>query len=194
MPNHVESSWLIKGPIEDLEKLLDTIKGKNWHGDKSIFTPHKIIPMPQELITASDDAKSEKLSAWYDWSVKNWGSKWEPYEVSIHKWYPPNSLRLINDLANKGPVPGKLYIHFQTAWSPITPVIQKLSEMFPTLHFTYAFLDEGMGFAVIQTYQEGKILEEREMKKSNSKDTVYRAVKNKLRLGSGDWELIEEQD
>jgi hypothetical protein len=65
--------------------------------------------------------------------------------------------------------------------------------MFPKLKFIYSFEDEGMGFAAIETYQDGELVEEREMKNSTSKDPVLRSVRNKLRIPDNMGEMIAGQ-
>lgn len=59
---------------------------------------------------------------WYDWSVKNWGTKWNAYGQSE---LSPNQ------------------IQFDTAWSSPEPVIAKLSTLFPELTFEVEYDIEG---------------------------------------------------
>jgi hypothetical protein len=67
---------------------------------------------------------------WYDWSVENWGSKWNSYRFEIK--YEDND---------------QLSFHFDTAWSFPTPIFEKLAGMFPTLRFDCACFDEMWNFA-----------------------------------------------
>jgi hypothetical protein len=60
---------------------------------------------------------------WYEWSVKNWGSKWNSSES------------LFED--------GK--IHFQTAWSVPEPIFIELSKMFADVKIRVIFADEDLG-------------------------------------------------
>ena len=194
MPNHIESCWDIKGPIDDLEKLLATIKGNDAGGKESIFTPHKIIPMPKEAIASFGKSGANPL--WYDWSVRNWGSKWEPYQVEIYSNTVPLSVRYIKHLAKKKSPKGRVYIHFQTAWSPITPVIEKISEMFPSLEFRYAYIDEGMGYAGVDTWKAGEIVKENSVDREvTASHPAYRAARRALTLPScfhGTKPLVQE--
>ena len=61
---------------------------------------------------------------WYDWSVNNWGCKWNACESEIED----------------------NVISFHTAWSGSFPITETLSEMFPTLSFTHEFADEDIGY------------------------------------------------
>ncbi|MBR5091650.1 MAG: hypothetical protein IK093_19690 [Ruminiclostridium sp.] len=61
---------------------------------------------------------------WYSWCIDNWGTKWNAYYFGE---YESNTLT------------------FCTAWSRIMPIMTKLSEMFPDVHFNYAWADEDFG-------------------------------------------------
>lgn len=62
--------------------------------------------------------------AWYSWSVKNWGTKWnasfDEYELK----------------KSKGNV-----IHFTTAWDPPIPVLNTLACLYPNISFTLEYFD-----------------------------------------------------
>lgn len=61
---------------------------------------------------------------WYDWSRKNWGTKWNainPFIVSEN------------------------CIEFDTAWSGVIELIEKLSSFFPETTFEYKYADEDIG-------------------------------------------------
>ncbi len=77
---------------------------------------------------------------WYDWRVKNWGTKWNAY-----------SQEPIKD--NK--------ICFETAWSKVTPIMLKLSERFPELEMRYRWADEDIGANLgEQVFANGKMQEQ----------------------------------
>lgn len=59
---------------------------------------------------------------WYDWSVMNWGTKWNAYSQ--------------NELAPN-------QIQFDTAWGSPEPLIAKLSTLFPELTFEVEYDIEG---------------------------------------------------
>jgi hypothetical protein len=151
MPNHVESSLDIKGNAEDLKDLLNFIKGINDHDEYSEFTCHKIIPMPENI---RQDMINEKTEDWYQWRIKNWGTKWDVYSLSFYIPQFCNSLEFI-----KSKKQHNIRICFQTAWSPITPIITVLAEKYPALKFDYAYIDEGGRFACIEKYKSGLMTE-----------------------------------
>lgn len=65
---------------------------------------------------------------WYDWSVANWGSKWNSYQLDIKAAEP-------------------LSFEFQSAWSFPTPVFEAIAKQHPELSFHCLTFDEGWNFA-----------------------------------------------
>jgi hypothetical protein len=46
-------------------------------------------------------------------------------------------------------------MHFNTAWSPATPVIEKLAEMFPACNFKLEYFECGMEFCGELLFEQG---------------------------------------
>jgi hypothetical protein len=105
--------------------------------DDEIFLDfNKIIPMPEELKNTTSPTPKDidkelqktlvkKYGAdnWYDWSLQNWGTKWNCSDAFINE---------------SG-------MSFTTAWSPPLPVIVALAKKLnKDLRMTY--IEEGMGF------------------------------------------------
>jgi len=65
---------------------------------------------------------------WHDWSIWNWGTKWNSY------WFESNPF-----LANSST---RLEFTFQTPWNAPMFIIKKLIEMYPNLKFTIYGRDE----------------------------------------------------
>lgn len=74
--------------------------------------------------------KKYGATSWYDWSLNNWGTKWNAYSTST------------GDMDNEN----KFTLYFQTAWSHPYPVLEKLVSMFPELEFDYKFADEDFSY------------------------------------------------
>jgi len=170
MPNWCYNSTAIHGDHETLTKFVDAITVKDGitvHGDE-IATDEKVKydltllhPVPEELRIRSvffsndtDDPEHLELTKqyeaniakyghrdWYDWSVENWGTKWSPriddYEIDIYEG------RVVS-------------FSYDTAWSPPTGLLRKISEIFPTLVITNTFDEEGMGFWGCEAFHAGK--------------------------------------
>ena len=80
---------------------------------------------------------------WYDWSIANWGTKWDAYDISLER--EPN---------------GRLVYVFDTAWSPPTPIVEQLMETFPGIGIEHRYFDEGHCFWGITVYSaDGSIVE-----------------------------------
>lgn len=64
---------------------------------------------------------------WYDWSIKNWGTKWDAYD------------------GQGSPEEGNL--NFGTAWNPPNKVIEKLFKKYPGADIDWYYEETGMNFA-----------------------------------------------
>jgi hypothetical protein len=81
-----------------------------------------------------------KGNHWYDWNVRNWGTKWD---VAVHDndKYPETELHDESTTT--------LGYKFHTAWSPPIEVITKLSEQYPSLEMNLSYEEEtGWGGSV----------------------------------------------
>lgn len=90
--------------------------------------------------------------SWYDWSCKNWGTKWNC-----------NSEQYTSDY----------WMEFQTAWAPPTPVMLELSRQNPTSLITHYYIDEGYCFAGYSLYLNGQIIYEFDSGDPNSIDSIF---------------------
>lgn len=172
MPNWCETSVSITGENEELKRFADTIGPK--------FDFDRVIPMPGELHGTVADGHTEyqvyygnglpsrnqeehraeldedpknreradrdkslvdKYGAydWYEWCWENWGTKW-----------PADSVRL----QTSGDA---ITIDFMTAWAFPEPIFQKLSEMFPSLHFCGQAVEHGMAWAIRFEAENGEL-------------------------------------
>lgn len=82
--------------------------------------------------------------SWYNWSIANWGTKWNSYG---YKNFPKYN--------------GGDEIRFLTAWSAPHPILKKLSEMFPDVTVKHKWADEDIGANCGErTYFGGEIVDE----------------------------------
>lgn len=79
---------------------------------------------------------------WYDWCIKNWGTKWNESEFDIYK------------------EDGKVFCTFQTAWAPPIAGLVKISEDFPHLTFKLSFWECGAGYKGKRTIKNGDVVKE----------------------------------
>lgn len=77
-------------------------------------------------------------ATWYEWSINNWGTKWNCYEC-----------KKISDTVYE----------FDTAWAGVPMLIELISKEFPEVKFKYEFSDEDTGANCgIAEYLNGEIL------------------------------------
>ena len=80
-----------------------------------------------------EEALMFKGNHWYDWNVRNWGTKWD-VAVSHNDEYPDTELTDESETF--------LAYRFNTAWSPPIEAITKLSTQYPTLNFNLSYEEE----------------------------------------------------
>jgi len=130
MPNHITNIITYNGDRKHIEKMLEAIKIDELGIGTVDF--NKIIPMPDYVYKGNLGRKERELYGnknWYDWSIANWGTKWNSYGYQEGFDYSQTDC-----------------LSFQTAWAAPHPVIQKLSEMFPDVEFTHEWADEDIGY------------------------------------------------
>ena len=76
---------------------------------------------------------------WYDWNIKNWGTKWD-VNASL-------------DCEEKN----DLTYFFATAWSPPEAWLRKVSERFLNLKFVMIYDEPGMGFKGTMEVMAGEL-------------------------------------
>lgn len=126
----------VYGDKDQVKELKEFVDGE------TNFDFKKIVPIPKELIDTTaptpepDSFESRRLRKlhgadnWYDWSINNWGTKWNSYHDEVD--YDGEK---------------SLVYKFDTAWSPPEPVIDALRKKFPDLGITAFFDEPGMQIA-----------------------------------------------
>jgi hypothetical protein len=93
-----------------------------------------------EAQMALDNIRDYGYQDWKDWSINNWGTKWNAYSHSARE-----------DGA----------IKFETAWSTPYPVMEALSRKYPEAVIKVRYADEDFGHNVGEyTFQGGDLVEE----------------------------------
>ncbi len=89
-----------------------------------------VIPQPANIETGGCSMRHDPgVICWREWSISNWGTKWNAYQTEIeHR------------------ADGTSQLRFQTAWSHPDPVIEKLSKKFPETVIEVSYADEDFGF------------------------------------------------
>ena len=134
MPNHCDNYLSACGGTQKTLNAFHKLVGNE-------IDFNKILPMPQAL---RDQAEKGPLPLedrdgpnWYDWSVENWGTKWNAYQHSTTE----------RDYDR-----GEINYNFLTAWGPPVPIVHELQRRFPTLCITMYFSIENLGDGWVDDY------------------------------------------
>lgn len=139
MPNHCNNTLSFIGSVEDVTRLIETVKSHN-----KPFSFDKIVPYPQNFkdmdlaVEAYNKEHGEFShvkaglvdgynSGGYEWCSKNWDTKWDAYDFS--------DTVIENNT-----------ISFLTAWSPPINVIRELGKLFPNVELKLEYHELGMNF------------------------------------------------
>ena len=109
-------------------------------GNDDAKTPEDLVRLGRQYLT---NFREHRASTWYDWSVNNWGTKWN------------------NDPDTPVVDPETGAIHFDTAWSMPEPIFMELSRQYPELTFDVSWADEDIGYNVgNREYRNGEVVNE----------------------------------
>jgi hypothetical protein len=107
----------------------------------SFLSDHYARPMREIGQKMKDNLDNYGATHWYDWCVKNWGTKWDV------------DGQLISD-------DGALSYSFESAWSPPSEGLREISAKFPELVFALEYFENGMCFAGKIVFQNGDVIED----------------------------------
>jgi hypothetical protein len=129
MPNWCTNVLRVQEDVEtsgdELYDFLTRVRGNSDGEEKeSEFCLSSLVPRPEGV-------------DWYDWNVKNWGTKWD---ISA-------DIELQDDYFDDDEGGAVAIVRFDSAWSPPIEWVEKVAPMFPTLTFELRFWEGGMGFA-----------------------------------------------
>lgn len=114
----------------------DALQYKDHANDKPLFSNEAEVYAYGKR--ALDNYSKYGAKDWYDWSVNNWGTKWNACNTIIHD-------------------PNDADIYFDTAWSPVPMLIEKLAKQHPECSFEYKYAEEQAGIYAGQYYFENGI-------------------------------------
>lgn len=157
---------------EPLKKRLDSIrKGEGFSYDEQI---EKQI---DNFAKGIKNYLKYGTACWYDWAIKNWGTKWNAY-----------GCEKIDDNI----------FQFRTAWSGVPYLIHELSYKFPEVEFYYEWSDEDTGSNCgTGKYLNGVI--EKHIFENQSKESydlafkLHPGSKENYKLVDGEYKYIENE-
>ena len=124
MPNWCSNRVIVAGSERELDRFEEYVSTKD-----ARFSLEKIIPMPEDVYRGNlGDKEREKYGEknWYDWSVQNWGTKWEIDPKSI----------------TRDATSWEVQYKFETAWGPPYKIHKHLVNEFPQLDVKWYHRDE----------------------------------------------------
>jgi len=164
MPNHCENTITITGEQKELKEIWRRFQHKKEKGInmERTLSFEKIMPTPRVLMEQSspprkkedetEEQYQERITKyirnygardWYDWRVKNWGTKWDSYDCFLQEIEPD-----------------MMQFAYSTAWSPGKEILQHLSKLYPNILIVLQYHEPGMVFAGSCMFKSGKILKE----------------------------------
>lgn len=169
MPNWCMNTLLVNGPVDDVQRLLETVESSD-----TALSLAKIVTPPEEIVNSvspqRNEEEAEKLRAlygavdWYSWNVSNWGTKWDVtatiYFDSVehshgYSTYKDKEIRVVG-------------MNFDSAWSPPIPAIAELSRQFPKVSIYHSYDESGCDFSGYNMYRNGQCVEEKEFQSLSS--------------------------
>ncbi len=138
MPNWCENTLTVK--IDNADEVIKEITSEE-NLDFSLIVEVPDTPAYRNEYEVSQDEIRNDDTFWYDWNIKNWGTKWNASDSHI-EW--------VDD--------SHFIIAFQTAWSPPTPIVYALSEKYPNAVVGLEYREYGMDFEGVLICQNGKTL------------------------------------
>ena len=190
MPNWCNNNISITGPnsvIDKIEKITKEEDNKN--GLLQFFNP-----MPKELEgTTSPSSSADKpqpmidgVDNWYDWRVKNWGTKWD---ISID-----DSGLDYSEEGDKGYIKG----WYDTAWGPALECFDTFQRKHNDIYITNLYYEPGCDFAGIYTDGHDDGINPSDYKADDfleaDRDTVVGQLDECFSIGETMAEYEEEQE
>ena len=181
MPNWVYNGLTIEGSPDSVKKLMEQMNTPfvrvhdNWDiatqqmQKQQVTYPNPVFAFwnivkptnmeaydgPQPKTEDFAQAMRFESDHWYDWNVRNWGTKWD-VAVSSNETNPDTYMEETVNGENH-----VVYYNFETAWSRPMGALTKLSEQYPDLLFTLSY-EEETGWGGELELLRGKVISETE--------------------------------
>ena len=165
MPNHVRNILTVISGTPDMKTVREDVAIRDEEGKPVPGTIdfERIKPMPPEIFRGplgEVEMKQYGKNNWYDWSIRNWGTKWNAYDFGDG---------------------GEQSIVFSTAWGTPDKAMVALSEKYPKATFRVFYADEMLGENCGEYTLTGGRIE---------KDLVPDTEAARIQLGLMVWDLV----
>ncbi len=168
-----------KLPIEEIRKREKETYIRTEQNELKTLTIDEILARGKQAV---DNVLTYGAMDWYDWSCKNWGTKWNACRTQI-------------------PDTETAEVYFDTAWSPVPQILLALTEKYPECVFDYEYAEEQAGyFAGHCVYEAGEILVDESFDTDSKEcyETFFRlwGCEDEFRFNdkTGTYEYIEDEE
>ena len=168
MPNHVYNTVKLTGNYDDLhilKKLLSMpqpiqlAEGRLDFQDinfYSLISPDESIweeyNGPEPKGRSLEESLKFASNHWYDWNIRNWGTKWNAYDASIS-----------DNLSDESVKSYYIKYEFSTAWSPpegiMKALAKKIYELKLNVSFSWTYEEEQGWGGVVENTSNGDVVE-----------------------------------
>jgi len=105
-------------------------------------TPQELMDKVLHEIATSD--------SWYEWNVRNWGTKWELSSEGALSGEHYEALTEVEAVEPNSPIKANLTLEYRlsSAWSPPVEALSALHEQYPSVWISLSSIDESDNFAM----------------------------------------------
>jgi hypothetical protein len=179
MPNWCNNNIEITGPIDKIKALWDATQAE----DGGLL--NAMVPMPVELKDTVKGSNGDAVN-WYDWSVTNWGTKWDVGLEGI-------------EYTDNGDGTATISGYFDSAWSPPIEAYNRFLEANEDCSLTGSYYEMGCDFAGFYDNGDDEYLEnlrdEYDLPEDEQSD-LFKRLDEEYALSEqyDEWDLSEQFD
>ena len=179
MPNWCNNNIEITGPIDKIKALWDATQAE----DGGLL--NAMVPMPVELKDTVKGSNGDAVN-WYDWSVTNWGTKWDVDLEGI-------------EYTDNGDGTATISGYFDSAWSPPIEAYNRFLEANEDCSLTGSYYEMGCDFAGFYDNGDDEYLEnlrdEYDLPEDEQSD-LFKRLDEEYALSEqyDEWDLSEQFD
>ena len=129
MPNWCNNNISISGPVETIKQLWEDA---NQEGEDGGLL-NAMVPMPVELRGTTKGSNGDAVN-WYDWSVNNWGTKWDVSTEGL-------------EFTDNGDGTATIEGWFESAWAPPIEAYNTFCDDMDNCSLEASYHEPGMDFA-----------------------------------------------
>jgi len=120
MPNWCYNTAKISGSKTEIERFVKFLKETEDDSNEGWFTFFR--PMPQKIKNTEN--------GWYEWSINNWGCKWN---CQVSDWTYDEDTNTVS-------------LTFDSPWSPPIQLYEYIDQEFDEFNISAEYCEEGIGF------------------------------------------------